>query len=274
MRWLALFSFLAALTLVVTAPGSAEPDSSKAAPPPGVADGDQTAAEDAPPIDEESVKALGRMAASLRTLGTFSVVVDSTLEDVLESGQKIQFDHQLTIRAIRPTKLRMDLVSDRKERQIFYDGKTLTVFSPKLGFFTTIDAPATIIETLKMAREKYGVVLPLTDLFTWGTDGAQEKDLTGAMFVGSDTIRGKSCEHYAFREPGLDWQVWIAKGEKALPCKMVITSTGDPAQPQYVAVMDWNPSATLDQSVFAFAPPGNSHKISIGVVDVADTSSN
>ena len=51
------------------------------------------------------------------------------------------------------------------------------------------------------------------------------------------------CEHYAMRQQGLDWQVWIRKGQDALPCKLVLTKMSDPAMPQFSAVYSWSDTA-------------------------------
>jgi hypothetical protein len=45
-------------------------------------------------------------------------------------------------------------------------------------------------------------------------DPALQARLTGAMAIGLATLRATPCDHYAFRQEGLDWQVWIQRGDK------------------------------------------------------------
>ena len=51
--------------------------------------------------------------------------------------------------------------------------------------------------------------------------------------LGLSDVGGITCEHYAFRQPGLDWQVWIQLGDHPLPKKLVLTTTTDDARPQH-----------------------------------------
>ena len=46
-----------------------------------------------------------------------------------------------------------------------------------------------------------------------------------------------------------------------MPRKLVITTTADKAQPQYVAKLTWNLTPQLDDALFTFVPPADAHKI-------------
>jgi len=219
------------------------------------------AAAKAPDVDMEALAALIRMGLALRSHTAFDLKAEVTNEDVLRSGQKLQYEGTLNIRARRPDRFKVSAVSDLKDRQIFYDGKTVTIFSPRLGMYGTFDAPPTIAQALQTARERYDVQLPLADLFTWGTDDNQFARLTSGFMVRPEHIDGKLCNHYAFRQPEADWQIWIADDESALPCKLVITSTGDSSRPQYSAVLHWSFPETIDEDVFTFKPPADAQRI-------------
>jgi hypothetical protein len=54
---------------------------------------------------------------------------------------------------------------------------------------------------------------------------ALTKGLTSAVVVGTDTVQGAPCEHLAFRAPGLNWEIWIESGPRALPRRLEITYT-------------------------------------------------
>jgi hypothetical protein len=89
------------------------------------------------------------------------------------------------------------------------------------------------------------------------------------FFVRDEHVGGQVCNHYAFRNEHVDWQIWIAKDGPALPCKLVITSRDDPAMPQYSAVLHWSFPGSIADSVFAFAPPPSAKKIMIATVGEA-----
>ena len=51
---------------------------------------------------------------------------------------------------------------------------------------------------------------------------------------------GADTDHYAFRQGDVDWQIWIERGERPLPRKLVITTREEVGQPQYSAELTWN----------------------------------
>ena len=74
-------------------------------------------------------------------------------------------------------------------------------------------------------------------------------------------IDGVLCDHYAFRQEGVDWQLWIERGNTPMPRKLVITTTDEETQPQYVAQLTWNLTPQLDDTIFTFNPPEDAHQI-------------
>ncbi len=214
-------------------------------------------------VDPAAVAALDKMAAALRAHQTFELTADTTNEDVLGSGEKLQYEGKVHIIARRPDRFRVTVVSDTRNREYIYDGRTVTIFSPRQGMYATVAAPPTIRETIQKVRDERGVELPLADLFAWGTDRVSAQKLTSGFLVRPETIEGRSCNHYAFRQPGADWQVWIANDESALPCKIVITNRDDASMPQYTAVLHWDFPTSVAESDFIFDPPSGARQIAI-----------
>ena len=212
-------------------------------------------------IDPDAMAALDKMGAELRSHNNFDMKAEITREDVLGSGQKLQYAGTVEVEARRPDRFKISAVSDLRDREIYYDGKAVTVFSPRLGYYASFDAPPTIAQTLKVATDKYGVELPLADLFTWGTDPSLAARVQSAFFVRPEHINGQLCNHYAFRQEKVDWQIWIRQDGPALPCKLVITNRADASLPQYTSEMHWSFPTTMADDTFTFAPPANAHKI-------------
>jgi hypothetical protein len=220
--------------------------------------------------DPDALAALNKMGAELRTHQNFDVKSEVTMEDVLGSGQKLQYAGTTEVQARRPNGFKISMVSDQKSRDLYYDGKSVTMFSPKLGYYASFPAPDTIGKTLKIAKDEYGVELPLADLFAWGVDKSLEARVLSGFKVGPEHVGDRTCSHYAFRQKNVDWQVWIADDGPALPCKLIITNTSDPAMPQYVSVLHWSFPASIPDSVFAFAAPPSSRKIVIAKIDTGE----
>lgn len=221
-----------------------------------------------PKVDPKALDALKTMGTHLRDMQSFTVHADTTIDDVAEDGQKLQFGGTVEYQVRRPDRMRAEINSDRRQRTYYYDGKTLTQYSPRMGYYASVSAPPTLNKLADVLKDKYDISLPLTDLFRWGTDPDDGSGLTEAEFVGPSKIAGATCDHYAFRQTDVDWQVWIAQ-ETNLPCKLVITTTDEPEQPQYVAVFTWHPNVKLDDKTFVFEQPKTARKIEIAVVDTS-----
>ena len=220
----------------------------------------------APARDPEAMSALEKMGKYLRSLNTFQVTAKGTQEQVMKDGEKVQYGGTINLLALRPGKLRLEVNTDRENRKFYYDGKNFTMYAPRQNLYTTVAAPATINDLAKELEDKYDMELPLVDLFRWGTNEAKPDEITVATNVGPAQIDGTTTEHYAFRQNGVDWQIWIQPGEFPLPRKLVITTTSDEARPQYVAEYTWNLAPSFNDQAFVFQAPDDAKKVPLAEV--------
>ena len=214
-------------------------------------------------VDPASIQALKDMGAHLQTLKRFRVSTELTGERVLADGQKLQHTATADMDVERPNKMRAVMKSARSEREIFYDGKTVTLYTPAQKYYSTVEFTETIGELIDKLEDRYGVELPLSDLFLCGTPAAPLDKIESAMNAGQDFVGDDLCDHYAFRQGKVDWQIWITTGSKPLPRKLVITNRADDARPQSVSLIDWNLKPAFKDSVFKFTPPKGATKIEI-----------
>ncbi|MEJ8814218.1 DUF2092 domain-containing protein [Variovorax ureilyticus] len=215
------------------------------------------------PIDPASIQALKDMGAYLQTLDRFQTTTSLTGERVLKDGQKLMHMASAKVDAQRPNKLRARMWSARSERELVYDGKTVTLYSPAQKYYSTVDFSEPVSALIDKLEERYAVQIPMSDLFTWGTPAAPVDAIESAMNAGQDFVAGTLCDHYAFRQNGFDWQIWIATGAQPLPRKVVITNLGDEARPQSVSVIDWNLKPAFNESTFRFVPPKGATRIEL-----------
>jgi len=231
-------------------------------------------ADDTAAVDPDATAALDQMGAYLRTLKALQVEVVTAEEVVLDNGLKVEFGGVTKMVARKPDRLRVSVSSDLRERQFFYDGKQLTLWAPRVQFYATVPAPPTIGELASALEDKYGMEFPLVDLFRWGTSSASIAAITAAVDIGPSTINDTTCEHYAFRQEGLDWQIWIQKGDYPLPRKLVLTTTTDEARPQFAATYTWNLAPSFNDAAFTFNPPADAHRIVLADVSLESGGSN
>lgn len=222
-----------------------------------------------PAVDPAAIAALEKMGRALRGLGQFEVLSDASIELVLENGQKIEIDQDIRYRVRTPDRLRIDMRNENYDRQVYFDGQRLTVWAPALNYYATVDTEArTLGQLVTNAASRYGLALPLTDLFLWGTDAATPAAITTAFKVGDAVVDGDRAEHWAFRQAGADWQVWISK-DSSLPRKLVIVGQDDPALPEFSAELHWDTRTPIADATFAFAPPADAGRINLVPVNAA-----
>jgi hypothetical protein len=227
--------------------------------------------ESSPVIEPKAMDALQKMGGFLRTLKAYEVSFKVSKDEVLDSGQKVMVDGTSELTVQTPDRFHFSTKIDEAHRdlQFFYDGKNFTIYGNTNKFYASVAAPSTIHDLLDVAQERYDVDLPFRDLFSWGTDRADVDAIETAIYIGPTKINDVPCDHYAFRNVDVDWQIWIQQGDIPLPRKLVITTIQEEQQPQYVSNMNWNLSPKIKSKSFTFVPPKDAHKIEFAVVEVA-----
>jgi hypothetical protein len=213
-------------------------------------------------IDPKATSLLKAATSYLGSQARFTTDARSTIEVVLKSGQKLQYDHVATLSVERPNKLRADRRGDLVDQTFYYDGKSLTLQNPADKVFATMAAPGTLEEMLDFARDMLDIVAPAGDLLYKNAYDILMQDVTTAFVVGKSVVEGVRCDHLAFRNRGVDWQIWIQEGAQPLPRKLVITSADVPGAPQFAVVMTkWNLTPTFDAGFFEFTASKDARRI-------------
>ncbi len=225
-------------------------------------------------IDPQAEKILRRMTDYLGKLKQFSLNTQVTLEDLLESGHRIDLDVSASVVISRPNKLRAERRGDVIEQTFYYDGKTLTLHSGSQKVYATEPAPATIEELLDYARDSLGLIIPASDLVYRNAFQLLVQDVTFATVIGKTVIGGVKCDHLLFSRPGVDFQVWVAEGGQPLPYKYVVTDRVTPAPISITTVMsNWNVAPGVADARFKFVAPKGSKSIIFLLQNAASGSS-
>lgn len=219
-----------------------------------------------PAVDPAVVKALREMSTFLQSLSTFALTTETSLDVVTNDEQKIQLVGSASYKVRKPDAFVIDVVSSSWNRRYIYAGRQFTLYAPQLGYYATVTAPATIQATVEDIAVRFGISLPLDDLFRWsGTDGTRAETLDSAFLVGAEVLDGVKTNHYALREDHIDWQIWIQQGDKPLPRRLVIVDRRDDTDPAYIARLTWTLNPTLTDADFAFKPEKDAKRISFAV---------
>src|SRR6476620_7762044 len=133
---------LLALALAWAAPGASAQTAAPAAP--------ATAA-----VDPATVQALKNMGAYLQSLQRFHVTNELTGERVLADGQKLQHMASAAVDVQRPNRLRVKMSSARSQRELFYDGKHVTLFTPAQNYYATVAFDGSLADLATALQAKY-----------------------------------------------------------------------------------------------------------------------
>jgi hypothetical protein len=96
------------------------------------------------PVDPGAIQALKDMGAHLQTLKRFRVSTELTGERVMADGQKLQHVATADMDVERPNRVRIHMASARSERRLFYDGKTVTLYTPAQKYYSSSRAGSPI----------------------------------------------------------------------------------------------------------------------------------
>jgi hypothetical protein len=220
-------------------------------------------------VTPEAQAVLDRMTSTLSGLQQFEVTGEITRDEVLSYGYKIQHSEHAKLQVRRPNGMRTEVSGDIKNRTYVYDGKTLVTSAPDANAYATGEAPPTLGELVSNLLDA-GVEMPLIDMLYNGAAGSLTEDVRVGILVGESQVDGVATDHLAFRQPDIDWQLWVEKGGRALPRKIVITTRYAVGDPQYTAVLRWNTAPKFDAKTFVLTPPAGATKIPYTTKLVAD----
>lgn len=223
-----------------------------------------SAADEKSAIDPRADELLKRMGDYLAQARFFSVHAEIWQDLDLASGQRVQAGRTLDLNMRRPNRLHTSLHSPRRDHEMFFDGNGITLFNHVRNFYGTIKTPGSLDQAMDVASERFGIAMPLEDFLRTDPHKDLLEKVTSGSDIGPSTVLGSSCEHLAFTQNDIDWQVWIEKGTRPVPRKFVITYKDESNSPQFTAIFsNWDFVTELPDFVFKFEPPENASRIKV-----------
>jgi hypothetical protein len=217
-----------------------------------------------PVISQEASAAMTQMDQTLLAK-QFSFQAKTLRVYVGSDGRFLHIGQALKVVVRRPDRLRADINGDDGEHQLFYDGKTLVLYSPAKKEYLSIPVPDTIEGALKEASKRIGVDFPLADFLSPAPNKAILAGVTEAEVVNDVTIDGVLSRHLTlFQPPGLELEIWLTKNEQSLPERLFITYRSIEGQPAFIATFsDWNFSVAPTDADFVFQPPEGAKQVEL-----------
>ena len=139
----------------------------------------------------------------------------------------------------------------------FLTAKTLTLNGKNANVYTQVEIPGTIDHLVDELKDKYHRPLPAADLLLSNAYDQLMPEVIDVKDLGSGVIGGTECDHLAFRNKEVDWQIWIAQGDRPYPCRYVITSNQVAGGPQYsIQVRNWKTGGEVRVNRLQFQSAG------------------
>jgi hypothetical protein len=219
----------------------------------------------APVVEKYALERLKQMSDKLIASKSFSYRSNSAIELQSATGQFVTFFTEAEVNLQRPNKLHMVASGDVPNLHLYYDGTKVAMIDADTNTYAVSTPLNNIDEMLNYVMTKAQINFPTADLMYSDPYAVMTKNLTDATVVGDSMINGIEVEHFAYREPAIDWEIWIAKGEKALPLRLAATYRQVKNRPSFlVEFADWKLNPRLKANTFEFKAPANGKQIEFG----------
>jgi hypothetical protein len=214
--------------------------------------------------DEADAKRLLKaMSDYLAAQQAISFDYDAVLEVVTKDEQILALASSGNVTLNRPDKILATRSSGFADVEMSFDGKTLTVLGKNLNLYAQEDVPGSVDNLVDVLRKR-NRPLPAADLLSTDPYEVLMQDVVDVKDLGSGVIGGVECDYLAFRAKEVDWQIWIAQGERPYPCRYVISSKFMDGEPQYsIQVSNWKAGDEVAATDFSFDPPADARKVDL-----------
>jgi len=205
-----------------------------------------------------------RMIDFLRDQPELAAEALVTYEAPQETGQTLEFDMLQRFALARPDRLRWTTVyDDGVIDTAWYSNGRFSLLKLPANRWGQVDGPSTTREMLAYLADDYELDIPFGDLFSSGNLeelwlGSEVAELS---WVGEAWVEGHWTDHVAASRPGVDFELWVRKGDQPFPAKISIDYTDADGQPHYAArFRKW--SSTVPASTdFVFTPPPGAERV-------------
>ena len=223
----------------------------------------EAAAQPAKPVLEpraiDLLKASTSRLAAARTM-SFTAVV--SYENPSRLGPPLVYTTKSEVLLQRPDKLRVNTPGDGPASEFYYDGKTVTAYSPAENLVAVAEAPPTIDDALEQAYHDAAIYFPFTDMIVADPYQDIADGLTTAFYIGqSSVVGGTTTDMLAYVSDDTFVQVWIGANDK-LPRRARAVFLNDPSQLRHeVEFSDWRLDLAVPADAFTSPKAANAARI-------------
>ena len=219
--------------------------------------------DEGPDIGKETKATLMNFARFLTSQKSFSYTAEMGYEAVQDTGLRLEFGATRKVTVQRPNRARVEVQRrDGGKRLVIIDGKEISVFDENEKVYAIVPKEGTLTEIIDYFVDDLQMPLPLAELASDDLLEVLTEKVSFGRTIGESIIAGIRCDNLVLQNDEVDIQLWIAKGKKPLPRRVVITYKNNPGEPQFWAqFVKWNLSPDVDDKQFTFQPPADADRI-------------
>lgn len=211
--------------------------------------------------EDDARTILKSMSDYLAKQEAFSFDYQSAVEVVTTDFEKLQFVSSGTAVVNRPDKARVTRRGGVFNLDLSYDGKKLIVNGKNLNAYAEVDFKGTLDDLFDHINST-DIGAPGADLFGSNSYALLTEDVEDAKHISAAVVNGVDCEYLTFRTPDVDWQIWIATGDKPIPLRYVVTTKHVSQAPQYtLEVSNFKTGTEAVKTSFAIDIPKDAKEV-------------
>lgn len=205
---------------------------------------------------------LRKMSSTLSNARAFSVRGTTRMDEVLDSGQLVQFSRETRVLVRRPDRLFAEVRRGEQTWTVWHAGRELTVLDKNANTFASVQVPQANDEMLDELAMKHGMAMPLADFLFSDPHKVLTAGVLAGEVIGAARVEGAECAQLLFTQDNVDWQIWIETGGSHLPRKIVIDYKHQPGRPQFEAVLtEWNLQPAAGDDAFTPSLPADAKQV-------------
>jgi len=223
-------------------------------------------------VEEQALEVLTRSTNYLANLKQFHVSAEFGFDVLQKSGQMIEFGAHQEITVQRPNHFRVDFTNrDGEFGSVIYDGEEVILSNPEDAVYAKAPFKGEVDDALGFISKELQRPIPLQDFFASNLGALLMAKIESGLYVEESTVGGVLCDHVAMRNDNVDFQLWVAQGDKPLPRRIIITYKNEEERPQFRAqFLKWELSPKIAKENFSFIVPEKTVRIPFAELDVLE----
>lgn len=211
-----------------------------------------------PPIDPRALDTLKLMSDKLTQSKSLGFEARSMVPVRSPAGMWISLYGTSRVVKEGADKLFAETRGDLFPFDFYFDGKTVTAYSPTKNLFAEKAAPGTVDDVIAAAYREEGKSFPYADILVAEPYKVLTEGLLRAVYVGQSVLRplsgaeGVMTDHLVFTHESVEWQIWIDTKDR-LPRMVCATYLDREGEPSYtVEFGDWKIDEAVSPGTFIY----------------------